>query len=445
MAGVNRITRSPGPAAHLLPPRRVGLYRHAALLIISLAVLLMAGCGMQPYRGAAVDTAPFLGRAQVQEDASLRVTAAAPDAGETLALTGLDLYEQGIQPVWLKVENLGDVPARIALWSIDRDYYSPIEVAYMNRKRFSSEGYEQMQKWFYDSGLQRQVPPGESRSGLIYTHLQPGTKGFNLDIFSSRVSHSFTFFVPMPGFTPDYMQVDFATLYDQDQIRQLDPAGLEVVLEEDLSCCASGPEPGDIGGPLNVAIVATPLALRRSLLRAGWQETEAASDDSLRARQHLFEGRPPDAIFHLQRQDGDERLGLLLWRAPWDVDGEAGWVGSVFYTVLDNAILTRLKSGSDIRDSAFLSRFVNESVSADLDGAARFLMQDFWYSQSLTKIGIVTGVGEASVDRPHVTFDGVAYFTDGFRHVLFLSESPVALGATEQIYGREFILRGAGQ
>jgi hypothetical protein len=190
--------------------------------------------------------------------------------------------------------------------------------------------------------------------------------------------------------------------------------------------------------------VATPLALRRSLLRAGWQETQAESDDTRRARQHLFEGRPPDAIFGRQRKDGDERLGLLLWRAPWNVDGEPAWVGSVYYTVLDNALLTRVKSGSSIRDSALLSRFVNESVSADLDSASRYLVQNFWYSQSLAKFGVVRGVGESSIDNPSVTFDGVAYFTNGFRQVFFLSETPVALGETEEIYGREYILTGAG-
>jgi hypothetical protein len=417
--------------------------RLAALLTLTCGILLLAGCGMQSYRGVSVDTAAFLQRAIVQEDADLRVTAAVPDAAETLALTGLDLYKQGIQPVWLKVENRGTNPVRTTMWSIDRDYFSPIEVAYMNRKRFSSAGYDAMQRWFYDNGLQRQVPAGESRSGLVFTHLKPGTKGFNVDIFRSGVSHSFTFFVPMPGFVPDYMQVDFATLYDESEIRQLDTPGLKRVLQEEFPCCAGGPGEGDVGGPLNVVFVATPSALRRSLLRARWQESQAESDDTRRARARRFEGRPPDAIFHLRRKDGNEKLGLLLWRAPWDVDGQAGWVGTVYYTVLEETFLTRIKSGSAIRDSEFLSRFVNESLAADLDSASRFLAQNFWYSQSLAKLGIVTGAGEAGVDNPQVMFDGLAYLTDGLRYVLFLSETPVALDDMEQIYGRDYLIDGA--
>jgi hypothetical protein len=394
----------------------------------------LAGCGTQPYQGGSVDTASFLQRSVTRQNGPIRVTTAVPNAEESMTLTGLDLYEQGIQPVWLKVENQGSAAARISLWSIDRDYFSPIEIAYMNRKRYSSEDYQKMQRWFYDNGLQRVVPAGGTRTGLVFTHLRQGTKAFNLDIFSSRIGYNFTFFIPMPGFTADYMQVDFSTLYVEEEIQQLDPESLKLVLEKELSCCAEAPDGTANGGPLNVAFVGTPLALRRSLMRGGWNETEAESDDTRRAREHHFQGRSPDAIFHIDRNDGDERMGLLLWRAPWDVDGEPGWVGSVYYSVIDKNLLSQMTTGASIRSSAFLSRFVNESVAADPDSAQRFVLQNFWYNQSLAKAGIVTGVGKASADNPHVTFDGVGYFTEGNRYVMFLSENPVALDDTEILY-----------
>jgi hypothetical protein len=409
------------------------------------ALLLLVGCSFQPYHGGTVAEASFLQRSITQELGPLRVTAAVPDAEETKALIGLDLYEQGIQPVWLKVDNLGSVRARITFWSIDRDYFSPIEVAYKNRKQFSSEGYQAMERWFHENGLERRVPAGESRSGLVFTNYKSGTKGFILDIFSSMVSYNFTFFVPIPGFTPDYSQVDFATLYAEEQIVQLDQAGLKTLLEEELSCCAGGPDYTDNGAPLNVAFVGTPAALARSLLRGGWDESEAESEDTERARQHLFHGRPPDAIFHKGRKDGDERMGLLVWRAPWNVGGEPGWVGSAYYTLFEKNLLSQLNAGASIRDSTFLRRFVKESVSADLDSAKRFLLQNFWYNQSLAKAGIVKGVGESGADNPIVTFDGVGYFTDGTRFVMFLSETPVALDDTEYIYGLKIISAGAGK
>jgi hypothetical protein len=410
-------------------------------LLLVAALALLAGCASRPYEGQAVAGSSFLQRALTQEYGPVRVTAAVPDDAETAVLTGLDLYEQGIQPVWLEVENRGTKPLRIALWSIDRDYYAPIEVAYMNRKPFSADGYAAMERWFYDNGLQRTVPPGESRSGLVFTHRQPGTKGFNLDIFSNRVAHSFTFFVPMPGFTADYMEVDFANLYAGRETRQLDPDSLKTLLEEELPCCVDGRDSGTDGGPINVVMVGTPLAVRRSLLRGGWHETVAGSME--RARSRHFLGRKPDAIFYRDRADGDERIQISLWRAPWDVDGEPGWVGQVYYFYIDDKFFASLREKFDLQDPTFLSMVARESVVADVDSAQRFLLQNFWYNQSVRKVGIVTGVGISTPEQPRVTADGIAYFTDGTRTVLFLSETPVALDKTEVLYDRRLFRRGA--
>lgn len=426
-----------------IPPHAAGGPTGARLLGLWCLLLFtqLAGCGSQPWQGQEIAGSSFLQRALTQENGPIRVTAAVPDDAETAVLTGLDLYEQGIQPIWLKVENRGDNPARIALWSIDRDYYAPIEVAYMNRKSFSGEGYAEMERWFYGNGLQRTIPPGESRTGLVFTHRTPGTKGFNLDVFSDRAAHSFTFFVPLPGFTADYMEVEFANLYRDEEIRQLDPLSLRMLLEEELPCCVTGPEPETDGGPINVVLVGTPLAVRRSLLRGNWHETPAGSMEG--ARDRYFMGRNPDTIFFRERADGEERMNIHLWLAPWRVDGEPAWVGQAYYHLIEDDFLATLRRKFDIQDAAFLSTFAKESVAADVDSAQRYLLQNFWYNQSLRKVGVVTGVGRSTPDEPRVTARGVAYFTDGTRTVMFLSETPVALDETEVLYGREFRRLGA--
>jgi len=413
--------------------------------VLMLWAILISGCGTQGYRGADIDEAPFLQRAVTQEDALLQVTAAVPDASETEMLTGLDLYEQGIQPVWLKIENRGAAPARIALWSIDRDYFSPIEVAYMNRKGYSDEGYANLESWFLRNALERVVPPGETRSGLVFTHLKPGTKGFNLDIFSNRISHSFTFFIPMPGFTADYAQVDFAHLYQESEILQLDVSGLKALLEQDFPCCTQGPNGEMDGAPFNTVLVGTPLAVRRSLLRGGWLETQADSEDTQRARKLRYRGRSPDAIFYQVRKDGDERMALVLWRAPWLIDGEPGWVGVTYYAEFQQTLLSGIISGETIRDSALLKRFAHESVAADMDGASRRLLQNLWYNQSLRAVGFVKGIGESTPENPSTIFNGVVYFSDGYRFVMFLSEAPVALGEAKILYGRDYVGRASAE
>ncbi|MFV8819858.1 hypothetical protein [Haliea sp. E17] len=407
------------------------------LLCTLLLVAALAGCGIHPFRGQAVAGSGFLSRSISQSDGTVTVTAAVPDAAETEALTGLDLYAQGIQPVWLRVENSGDKNARVVLRSVDKDYFSPIEVAYMNRSGFSASGYADMERWFHDNGLRRVVLPGAVNSGLVFTHLKPGTKGFNLDIFSAGENHSFTFFVPMPGFEADYRSVDFAGLYPPGEIVDLDYAGLKDVVEQQLPCCANGPDQATDGGPLNVVMIATPLALRRALLRGDWRETRLDSEKTLQARQHQFRGRGPDGIFYLNRPDGNEQINLHLWLAPWRVEGQPVWVGQVYYREFEDSLLKTLAGDRSIRDSALLSRFMRESVAADIDSARRFLLQNLWYNQSLAGFGLVAGVGRSTEEQPLLTFDGVGYFTDGDRNVFLLSEAPVALDETRVLYRLE--------
>ena len=397
-------------------------------------VIFIAGCATRPYHGADVDTASFLERAQTQQQGSLRVTAAVPDAAETKLLTGLDLYEEGMQPVWLKVENTGTSTARLATRSIDKDYFSPIEVAYRYRKKFSRQGYEDMQRWFHSNGMERRIPPGESRSGLVFTNLKPGTKGFNLDIFSNRRATSFTFFLPLPGFTADYTEVDFEKLYRDDQIQQLDEAGLKTLLEEELPCCATDVSGQLNGGPFNVVLVGTPLAVRRSLLRGDWLETSLDEKSTGRVRDHLYLKRQPDAVFYRHRADGNERLQVNLWLAPLKVGSDPVWLGQVFYRTQDRPLIEALRENKRLKDSGFLARFVGESVSADIDSAQRFILQNFWYNQSVLKAGIVTGAGVCDLGDLCATFDGIGYFTKGERVVLFLSETPVALDDGRIIY-----------
>lgn len=412
------------PPPHLLVPPLPMLARLLWLTIIAVSV---TACALRPYEPVSVGDSDFLRRAKTQQQGDLRVTAAVPDAEETRALTNLALYDQGVQPVWLEVENKTAENVRVALWSIDRDYFSPIEVAYTNRKKFSRQGYRDMERWFHDNALPRVIPAGEKRSGLVFTHFKPGTKGFNIDVFSNTNPTTFTFFMPIPGFEADYTEVDFAGMYDAAEIRRLSVPELRMALETDLGCCVTDSSGKLDGGPLNTVLVGSPLAVRRSLLRGDWTETRRAEMDERGLRQQMYRGRSADAIVTLDRKDGDEQLILQLWLTPWVADSEQVWIGQVYYTTLDQKWLGELTGAAYARDSSFLSNFASESPSADVDSALTFLVQNFWYNQSVRQWGVVDGVGRSTVENPHATFRGDAFFTRGKRSVLFLSETPVAL------------------
>ena len=202
-------------------------------LLAAFCALLIAGCASRSYTPADVGSTSFLDRKITQVVESVRVTAAVPDAGETQTLFGLPLYDKGVQPVWLEIENTGTTLVRLSIWSVDPDYYSPLEVAWLNRGGYSKDDQKTMERWFHEHGIERRIPAGESRSGFIFTHKDPGTKGFNVDLISAKLhSYSFTFFVSMPGFTADYMAVDFEGMYADDEISEVDFDGLRKALED---------------------------------------------------------------------------------------------------------------------------------------------------------------------------------------------------------------------
>ena len=382
--------------------------RYLALCLCSL--LLLDGCAGQPYISTDVSTGAFLARKITQEQEGIRVSAAVPDAGETAELFGLSLYEKGVQPVWIEVKNNSADSLRLSIWSIDSDYYSPLEVAWMNRKGYSSEGQAAIERSLYDAAIVRRIPPSEKRSGFVFTHLKPGTKGFNVDLISDQLrSHTFTFFVPMPGFVADYMAVDFERLYDDDDIVELDLVTLRPALEQ-AEYYASDMSGTLQGMPLNVAIVGTPVALRRALLRANWQETELGSSIVGVAREQHYAGRPPDSTFIKTRADGTERKVLNVWLTPMRVGQEPVWLGQT---------VTAVGGGGKAGDYSL--------VSPDIDTPYIYLMQNFWYSQSLTRIGFVRAGEAVSSAAPIDTFNNWRYYSSGMRGVLWLSEDPTGL------------------
>ena len=380
------------------------------LSICYFGLLFLAGCAGQPYVSNDVSFASFLARTIAQEQGAIRVSTAVPDAGEAAELFGLELYEKGVQPVWIEVENNSSNPLRLSRWSVDSDYYSPLEVAWMNRKGHSKEGKAAMERALYDAAIVRRIPPGETRSGFVFTNLRPGTKGFNVDLISDEPrSYSFTFFVPMPGFTPDYMAVDFENLYADDEIADLNTDTLRAALEQG-PCCATDKSSTLQAAPFNLVMIGTDLAIDRAMLRADWQETELESATTALARTQHYMGRRPDGTFVKIRQDGSERRELRLWLAPMRVGQKRVWLGQTANVVTD-----RFRAASP------------PLVSPDIDTAFIYLMQNIWYSQSLERVGFVRVTDPIPPDAPAETDSGWRYHTNGLRGILWISEEPVGL------------------
>ena len=137
---------------------------------------------------------------------------------ETEEIFDLDLYDRGIQPIWLEVENKTEERIWIPPVGVDRNYFPPFEVAYMHHFSFSKKANQQMNQYFQDQALGLYVSPNQVRSGLVFTNLRLGTKTFNVDILGEDEKfRTFTFFITVPGLGVSYQDVELDTLYSRDK------------------------------------------------------------------------------------------------------------------------------------------------------------------------------------------------------------------------------------
>jgi len=394
------------------------------LVLSVICLLLAAGCATT-YTPRPMEEVPFKERAQAQQDGGVRVMAAVPSAEETKEVFELDLYRKGIQPIWLEIENKEKEPVWFLPYSIDPDYFSPLEVAYMNRSGFSESARNQMDQYFHEQVMEIYIAPGTARSGFVFANLDEGTKAINVDVIGEdRRARTFTFFIPVPGLRVDHQQVNFQSLYSSDEIEVYDESGFRKALEG-LPCCTTNKDGTEQGHPLNLVVIGQGDDVHHSFLRSGWNETQTMSDRSkpdkkkysVSTRHYRYAplsslyvfGRPQDVAFQKARETG-QRNEVRLWLAPMQFQGNPVWVGQI-----SRSIGARSISEKSVR-----------KIDPDVDDTRAYLIQNLLYSQGLLRFGYVKGVGAATIMQPRVNLNGDPYITDGYRAVLWVSSKPIA-------------------
>ena len=384
-------------------------------VVLVCVVLLLSACATQSYRYDDTLAATVRERASTQTSGDLSVSAAVVGRNEAKAIFGVPVYDRGIQPVWLKIVNNSSDTIRFAPTAIDPDYFAPLEVAYMHRKGLSKKALNQMNRRFYDSALPRQVPAGEVRSGYVFTHVSPGTKSFNIDLFGRESDYSFAFFVAAPGFVPDHASIDFAGLYDPSEIVD---HGLQdmrgALLEEPLSSTdRSGQQ---AGLPVSLALVGEGLDIRKALLRADWDESPAVTDEEQIDKAQYLYGRMPDAVFRKKRSSNDDRNKLFLWLAPLRIDGKPVWMAQVSHSIG--------------RKTRFEQVIFGSRIDPDIDDGRDYFIQNMWYSQSLLQIAWLQAREPIPFENSQSDFNASTYFTNGNLAIAWLSGVPVSLTET---------------
>ena len=413
----------------LILPRKFWFF----LLLIG----MVAAFGCARFNPRPIDQVPFRDRAQTQHEGNVRVTAAVPSAAETRALFDINLYRDGIQPVWLEVENNDEEPVWFLPIGLDPDYFSPLEASILNHFVSSEAANEAMDRYFYQQGKGVYVGPQSVRSGFIFTTLDEGSKEFIVDLIGEdHEVRSFTFFINVPGLRADHHAVDFETLYSEDEIVSYQKEELFRQVLEQLPCCTANKKGTNLGDPLNLVVVGETEDVFHAFIRSGWDETETIYGASawktgvsfLFGGQYRYSpmsclyvfGRRQDISLQWIRESIHERNHLRLWVAPMRFEGKPVWIGQISR---DIGVRWTLKGGA----------IVTHKIDPDVDETRDYLAQDLWYSQGLVQFAYVEGVGAASISEPRQNLTGDPYFTDGYRIVLWVSSEPIEFEDVEFI------------
>jgi hypothetical protein len=397
-----------------------GVFRF--LMVCILSGMILSGCAT--FTPRPVNLEPLHRHAVSQTENGVRVSAAVLGSKETETVFNLQLYRKGIQPIWLEIEN--QTPYR--MWfpqvSVDRNYFSPLEVAYMYHPGFSRASRQHMDRFFHQHAIRNPIDPGTVRSGFVFTNMELGTKAFNVEVVGEdhRV-RAFTFLIPVAGLQVDHREVDWGNLYAGHQRVDVDTPQAFKTAVEALPCCTTDAAGTRMADPINVVIIGRGHDILYALLRSGWDETaaEAVYDPLAQlpwefsyqpVRSLYYFNRAQDSAFRKSRSTLNERNQLRLWLSPLVYNGQPVWVGQI----------------SRIIRRAFWDTF---TIEPDVDEARYYLLQDLWYAQGLLRYGYIRISDMATIDDPRNSLQDDNYFTDGLCLVVWVSNEPVSFAAVQ--------------
>jgi len=397
--------------------------------ICLLAILLLVMQGCSAFTPQPIDKVAYKDRAEDSVIGDLTVTVAVPTIAEAKMIYGVNLTSKQIQPVWLEVKNKSDDTYWFLPSGLDPEYFSPSEVAF-GFYTTSDETNKRIDEHLQKLQFKNPIRPRSTVSGFVLVNLDEGFKAIDIDLISRSAVENFTFIIQDPDFKGDHKLVDFETLYDPEDIINIeDEEDFRRALEE-LPCCTTNLKGNEYGDPLNLVLVGSKNDILAALIRRNWHATEIIWSQAIGRTFKSFligeryryspisslyvYGRRQDIAWQKARGTVNERNHMRFWLSSIRFRGKTVFVGQISR---DIGVKFTLKSPT-------ISTHV---IDPDVDEARRYFIEDLAYSQALTRFGFVKGVEAVSKEAPKMNLVGDPYYTDGFRAVLFFEPRPYTL------------------
>lgn len=395
----------------------------------------------------------FVDRAEVKRNEDLAVSVSVLDDRESERFFGVPLARRGIQPVWLRIVNEGEHSYRLQLVSLDPNYYSPLEAAYVSHfavgKRLIEFGLlawvfvpllaillpfkylgarnanRRINAYFQEHGIGwGLVRPGKELSGFAFTSVDEGKKEVPVRLLGAGRVKQFFFSIPVPGLKLDHANKRFEEFYHTDETLECDESELRKRLEA-LPRSTTNKRGNVEGDPLNLVVIGDFSTILNGFA-ARWDETEIISFGSCWRTLKAFvlgtsyryspvsplyvTGRSQDFALQKVRHTINERLHLRFWITPLRFQEKPVWVGQISR---DIGVRFTLKTWN----------LTTHKIDPDVDDARDYALGDLMDVGRVSKVGYVAGVEAAERSAPRHNLTGDPYFTDGLRAVAIFADT----------------------
>lgn len=384
---------------------------------------ILAGCA--PSNPQPISEASLLRRSQTRNAGGVSVALTALSEQESKKLLGFDAGAAGIQPVWIKVVNHEPIRWFLPPITIDKDYFTPLEVAAKGHRWFTPNKNRRLDTYLTRLELPNYVPAKGQTSGYVFTNINQGVKLANVELIGPGKPapvRRFNFLAEVPGQTHDFQVVPWDRLYSSNKRPNLSLGEFERWLKDDVPCSALGGDRKTPGDPLNVVLIGSRDTVFHLLATRGWDATQTLSITSawrtllsalfgLRYRYspvsplYVFD-RQQDIALQKSRNDVHQRNHMRLWLAPITVLGQPVWVGQISR---DTGVRLTHRT------------ITTHQIDPYTDKARWYLLQDLFYSDGLDHFEYAEGCSTSKPERPQVNYTGDPYITDGRRAVFWLT------------------------
>jgi hypothetical protein len=384
--------------------------RAAGLVLACSLCLALIGCSTWQ-APTTMDDTPLRARAVTATLRDVQVSGAVLSNEDNEHYFGTNINDTGVQSVWLEVVNNSPHTLWLLHSGTDPDYFSPLEVAWSLHKSLSPGTNSKIDEHFDGLTIDNLIPPGETRTGILYTNPHHGTRILNIDLLGQQTLFPFTLFPPVPEDIDIEKEAEIEGFLAASRHKDYqDEAAFRLALEQ-LPCCASDAGGSISGDPVNLVFIGELSDIGSALVRRGYRRDPQPMDKT----QRVF-GRPPDLVARKSGQGGVPANWMRLWIAPFRYQGQP---------------VLLVQSGRPMGGRFRPAEDGKPVLHPAIDETRSLAIQDMLYSGGLAKLGFVEGVNPVTAEQQFNHPGEFTYHSDGLRAVFFIITRPLSLSDVE--------------